>query len=131
MSVTIRLEDELDVSRGDMIVRENNKPQTCQDIDIMVCWMNPREMNPNGKYAIKHTTKDARCIIRRVHYKIDVNTLHRIQDDLEVGMNDIARISIRTTQPFFIDKYQINRITGSVILIDEATHETVGAGMII
>lgn len=131
MSVTIRLEDELDVSRGDMIVRENNRPQICQDIDIMVCWMNPRKMNPNGKYAIKHTTKDARCIIRRVHYKIDVNTLHRIQDDLDVGMNDIARISIRTTQPFFFDKYQINRITGSVILIDEATHETVGAGMII
>jgi sulfate adenylyltransferase subunit 1 len=131
MSVTIRLEDELDVSRGDMIVRENNRPQICQDIDIMVCWMNPRKMNPNGKYAIKHTTKDARCIIRRVHYKIDVNTLHRIQDDLDVGMNDIARISLRTTQPFFFDKYQINRITGSVILIDEATHETVGAGMII
>ncbi len=131
MSVTIRLDDELDVSRGDMIVRENNRPQMCQDIDIMVCWMNTRKMEPNGKYGIRHTTRDARCIVRKIHYKVDVNTLHRIQDNLDVGMNDIARISIRTTHPFFIDKYQINRNTGSVILIDETTHETVGAGMII
>lgn len=131
MSVVIRLEDELDISRGDMIVRENNRPQVSQDIDIMVCWMNPRKLALNGKYAIKHTTRDARCVVKKVHYKVDVNTLHRIQDDLEVGMNDIARISLRTTLPFFTDKYQINRNTGSVILIDEGTHETVGAGMII
>lgn len=131
MSVSIRLTDELDISRGDMIVRENNRPQVNQDIDMMVCWMHTRKLSPNGKYAIRHTTKDARCIIKKIHYKVDVNTLHRIQDDLEVGMNDIARISVRTTQPFFTDKYQINRITGSVVLIDEGTHETVGAGMII
>jgi sulfate adenylyltransferase subunit 1 len=131
MSVTIRLEDELDVSRGDMIVRVNNVPEISQDIDMMVCWMNPVKLQLNGKYAIRHTTREARCVVKNILYKVDVNTLHRIQDDKEVGMNDIARISVRTTKPFFFDKYQINRFTGSVILIDEGTNETVGAGMII
>lgn len=131
MSVTIRLEDELDVSRGDMIVRVNNVPEISQDIDMMVCWMNPATLQLNGKYAIRHTTREARCVVKNILYKVDVNTLHRMQDDMEVGMNDIARISVRTTKPFFFDKYQINRFTGSVILIDEGTNETVGAGMII
>ena len=131
MSVTIRLEDELDVSRGDMIVRENNVPKVSQDLDIMVCWMHPRKLQLNGKYAIHHTTKEARCVVKNILYKIDINTLHRKQDDLEVGMNDIARIQVRTTRPFFFDKYQLNRSTGSVIIIDESTNETVGAGMII
>jgi sulfate adenylyltransferase subunit 1 len=131
MSVTIRLTDDLDVSRGDMIVRENNVPQVSQEFDVMLCWMNQKKLVPNGKYTIRHTTKDARCVIKNVLYKVDVNTLHRIQDDREVGINDIARVSLRTTQPFFFDKYQINRNTGSIILIDEATHETLAAGMII
>ncbi|MBW6498162.1 MAG: sulfate adenylyltransferase subunit CysN [Bacteroidales bacterium] len=131
MSVTIRLEDELDVSRGDMIVRVNNVPEISQDIDMMVCWMNPAKLQLNGKYGIRHTTREARCVVKNILYKVDVNTLHRMQDDKEVGMNDIARISVRTTKPFFFDKYQINRFTGSVILIDEGTNETVGAGMII
>ncbi|MEE4177738.1 MAG: sulfate adenylyltransferase subunit CysN [Bacteroides sp.] len=131
MSVTIRLEDELDISRGDMLVRVNNVPEVSQDIDMMICWMNPVKLNPTGKYAIRHTTREARCIIKNILYKVDVNTLHRIQDDKEVGMNDIARISVRTTVPLFFDKYQINRFTGSVILIDEGTNETIGAGMII
>lgn len=131
MSVTIRLEDELDVSRGDMIVRVNNVPEISQDIDMMVCWMNPAKIQPNGKYGIRHTTREARCVVKNILYKVDVNTLHRMLDDKEVGMNDIARISVRTTKPFFFDKYQINRFTGSVILIDEGTNETVGAGMII
>lgn len=131
MSVTIRLEDELDVSRGDMIVRINNVPEISQDIDMMVCWMNPAKLQLNGKYGIRHTTREARCVVKNILYKVDVNTLHRMQDDKEVGMNDIARISVRTTKPFFFDKYQINRFTGSVILIDEGTNETVGAGMII
>jgi len=131
MSVTIRLEDELDVSRGDMIVRVNNVPEISQDIDMMVCWMNPATLQLNGKYAIRHTTREARCVVKNILYKVDVNTLHRMQDDKEVGMNDIARISVRTTKPFFFDKYQINRLTGSVILIDEGTNETLGAGMII
>lgn len=131
MSVTMLLEDELDVSRGDMIVREKNVPRVCQDIDLMICWMNSRKLIVNGKYAIRHTTKEARCVVKDIFYKIDVNTLHRILDNKEVGMNDIARISIRTTKPLFIDKYQINRNTGSVILIDEATNETLAAGMVL
>lgn len=131
MSVTIRLEDEIDISRGDMIVRENNVPQVSQDIDLMICWMNEKKLIPNGKYALKHTTKEVRCIVKDVRYKVDINTLHRMEDDKEIGLNDIGRIQIRTTQPLFFDKYKINRLTGSVILIDEATNETVGAGMII
>ena len=131
MSVTIRLEDEIDISRGDMIVRENNVPSVGQDFDVMICWLNEKKMNMNGKYAIKHTTRDARCIIKDVKYKVDINTLHRIENDNNIGLNDIARISLRTTVPFFFDKYKINRTTGSIILIDEGTNETVGAGMIV
>jgi len=131
ISVTIRLEDELDVGRGDMIVRINNVPEISQDINMMVCWMNPVRMQLNGKYTIRHTTREARCVVKEILYKVDVNTLHRILDDKEVGMNDIARICVRTTKPFFFDKYQINRFTGSVILVDEGSNETVGAGMII
>lgn len=131
MSVIIELEDDLDLSRGDMIVRTNNQPNIGQDIDMMVCWMSEKAMIPNGKYAIKHTTRDARCIIKEIRYKVDINTLHRMEDDKNIGMNDIARISIRTTQALFFDRYSRNRITGSIILIDEATNETVGAGMII
>lgn len=131
MSVTIRLEDEIDISRGDMIVRENNVPTTGQDFDIMLCWLNEKKMVLNGKYAIKHTSRDARCIIKDVRYKVDINTLHRIEDDKSIGLNEIARISLRTTVPFFYDKYRMNRMTGSVILIDEGTNETVGAGMIV
>lgn len=131
MSVTIRLEDDIDISRGDMIVRENNTPQISQDIDVMICWMNEKKLQLGGKYAIRHTTKEARCIIKDIRYKVDINTLHRLEDDKSVGLNDIARISIRTTQPFLFDKYKINRSTGSVILIDEGTNETVGGGMIV
>ena len=131
MSVCMTLEDEIDISRGDMIVRENNSPKTKQDLDIMVCWMNEKKLIPRGKYSIKHTSKDARCIVKEVKYKMNINNLHRIEDDKEVGLNDIARISIRTTAPLFFDEYRRNRNTGSVILIDEATNETVAAGMII
>ena len=131
MSVTIRLNDEIDISRGDMIVRENNSPIVGQDFDVMMCWMNEKKLLLKGKYTIRHTTKTVRCIIKSIHYKVDINTLHRIESDKEIGLNDIARISIRTTQPFFYDKYKINRITGSIILINESTNETVGAGMII
>ena len=131
MSICITLEDEIDISRGDMIVRKNNSPIAEQDLDLMVCWMNEKKMILRGKYSIKHTSKDARCIIKEVKYKMNINNLHRIEDDKEVGLNDIARISIRTTAPLFFDKYRRNRNTGSVILIDEATNETVAAGMII
>ena len=131
MSVALTLEDDIDISRGDMIVRENNKSEVSQDIDLMVCWLNEKAIVPNGKYAVKHTSNDVRCVIKEVKYKININTLHRIEDDKEVKMNEIARISIRTTKPLLFDKYARNRTTGSLILIDEATNETVGAGMII
>ncbi len=131
MSVTIRLSDELDISRGDMIVRANNKPVVGQDLDMMVCWLCERALIPNGKYAIRHTTKEVRCIIKEVMYKVDINNLHRVEDDKEIKLNDIARITVRTTAPLFYDSYRRNRITGSVILIDEGTNETVGAGLII
>lgn len=131
MSVTIRLEDDIDISRGDMLVRENNAPVATQDLDIMLCWMSEKKLMPGGKYAIRHTTRDARCVVKNILYKVDINTLHRTENDLEVGLNDIARVSLRTTLPFFTDKYRMNRSTGSVILIDEGTNETVGAGMIV
>jgi len=131
MSVTLTLEDEIDISRGDMIVRENNQPEVSQDVDLMICWMSNKPLQARGKYAIKHTSADARCVVKDIKYKIDINTLHRLEDEQNIGMNDIGRISIRTTKPLFFDSYKRNRITGSVILIDEATHETVGAGMIL
>lgn len=131
MSVTILLEDEIDISRGDMLVRVNNVPTVGQDFDIMLVWMSEKQLQANGKYYIRHTTRDARCLIKDIKYKVDINTLHRIEDDKNIGLNEIARVSIRTTQPFFFDKYKVNRNTGSIILVDEATNETVGAGMII
>lgn len=131
MSVTLTLEDEIDVSRGDMIVRENNQPNVDQDVDVMICWLSDKKMLNNGKYAVKHTSNDVRCIVKDVKYKMNINTLHRIEDDKEIGMNDIARITLRTTKPLLFDKYTRNRTTGSLILINEATNETVGAGMII
>ena len=130
-SVTITLEDDLDISRGCMLTGEKNGPKGGQDIRLMVCWLNQRAMKVNGKYAVKHTTSDARCIVREVDYKMNINTLEKEPDDREVGLNDIACISIRTTKPLFYDPYRLNRTTGSLILIDEATNETVGAGMIL
>jgi sulfate adenylyltransferase subunit 1 len=131
MSVTLLLQDEIDISRGDMIVRENNVPQVDQDIDVMIVWMNEKPLKLGGKYSIRHTTKDLRCLIKDIKYKVDINTLHRNLEDKNIGLNEIARVSIRTTQPLFFDKYKLNRITGSIILIDEGTNETLGAGMII
>ncbi len=131
MAATILLEDDIDISRGDMIVRINNKPEVTQDMDIMLCWFNEKPLQINGKYFIRHTTNDARCIIKDIRYKLDINTLHRIQDYNEIKLNDIARISIRTTKPLLVDKYKLNRNTGSIILIDEQTNETVAAGMVI
>ena len=130
-SVTITLEDDIDISRGDMIVRENNRPEISQDIDIMICWLNDKPMRPGGKYALMHTSNEVRCMIRDVKYKIDINTLDRDNEDKNIGMNDIGRISIRTTKPLYFDSYRQNRVTGSLILIDEATNETVCAGMIV
>ena len=131
MSVSMTLNDEIDISRGDMIVKPTNVPEQGQDIEMMVCWMSPKKLQPNGKYSIKHTTKNARCIVKEVYYKVDINNLHRVEDDLEIGMNDIGRIRIRTTEPLFYDSYKRNRNTGSIIIIDEFSNETVGAGMIL
>jgi sulfate adenylyltransferase subunit 1 len=131
MSVIITLEDDIDISRGDMMVKANNGPTIGQDIDVMMCWMSEKPMALDGKYAIKHTTVDARCMIKEVKYKVDVNTLDKVVDDINIGLNDIGRVSLRTTKPLFYDSYRQNRKTGAIILIDEATNTTVGAGMII
>ncbi len=131
-SVTVLLEDDLDLSRGDMIVRENNQPEITQDIEVMLCWFNSNKpLQARGKYSIKHTSQDARCIVKEIRYKLDINSLHRDVEDKEINMNDIARVVLRTTKPLFIDSYRKNRNTGSIILIDEASNNTVAAGMII
>ncbi|WP_430816248.1 sulfate adenylyltransferase subunit 1 [Carboxylicivirga sp. RSCT41] len=132
-SVSITLEDEIDISRGDMLIKKNNgsEPKNSQDIEAMVCWFNERTLMPRGKYVIKHTSADARCMVTDIQYKMNINTLEKNEEDKEVGMNDIARIKIRSTKPLFFDSYSRNRITGSIILVDEATNETVAAGMII
>ena len=108
MSVTITLDKDVDISRGDMIVRENNVPNVMQEFDVMVCWLNSTPLQVGGKYAIRHTSKDARCIIKDIRYKIDISTLHRNEEDKKIGMNDIARISIKTTVPIFFDSYRKN-----------------------
>jgi sulfate adenylyltransferase subunit 1 len=131
MSVTITLEDEIDISRGDIIAKPNNHPQAEQDVDIMLCWMNQRTVNLNTKFYIRHTTREVRGVLKEIQYKLDINTLHRVEDATQLLMNDIARVKIRTAQPLFIDPYRKNRITGSVILVDEGTNETVAAGMIV
>jgi len=131
MSVVLTLEDDIDISRGDMIVRPNNQPHVGQDIDLMICWLNEKKLVAGGKYAIKHTTKELRCVVKEIRYKVNINSLHRVEDDVILGLNDIGRIAIRTTSPLFYDSYKKNRSTGSIILVDEFTNETVGAGMII
>ncbi|MDE5421201.1 sulfate adenylyltransferase subunit CysN [Ancylomarina sp. DW003] len=129
-SVTLRLSDEIDTSRGDMIVAADNVPAMEQEFDAMVCWMNERAMIPGGKYTIKHTSNETRCMVRNVNFKVDVNTLEEMEDDKTIGLNDIACLKLKTAKPLFFDSYKKNRNTGSFILIDEATNETVAAGMI-
>jgi sulfate adenylyltransferase subunit 1 len=131
MSVTVTLEDEIDISRGDVIAKPNNHPQLEQDVDLMICWMNQRSVNLNAKFFVRHTTKEVRGVLKEIQYKLDINTLHRVEDAQQLVMNDIARVKIRTAQPLAFDSYRKNRITGSVILVDEGTNETVAAGMII
>jgi sulfate adenylyltransferase subunit 1 len=131
MSVTLLLEDDIDVSRGDMIVRENNQATVTQDLEVMICWFHQKPLQVRGKYTILHTTKEVRGLIKDVRYKLNINTLQREEDEKVIGMNDIARVVIRTTKPLFIDPYRKNRVTGALIFVDEGTNETVGAGMII
>ena len=132
MSVSVRLSSEIDISRGDMICRPTNQPNIGQDIDAMVCWMGEASSLTSGsKLAIKHTTRSARALVKNLHYRLDVNTLHRENEINSLALNEIGRVSLRTTVPLFFDDYRRNRETGSFILIDEATNATVGAGMII
>jgi sulfate adenylyltransferase subunit 1 len=130
-SVVLTLEDDIDISRGDMIVKENKMPESGQDIEMMICWLSETPMVMNGKYGVKHTASDARCIVREMPFKININTLEKNYEDKTMGLNEIGKIKIRTTKPLFYDSYRRNRITGSVILIDEGTNNTVGAGMIV
>ncbi len=131
MSVSITLEDDIDISRGDMIVRTNNKPESLQEFDAMLCWFHNDPARPRAKYTIMHTSNEQKAMIKEVIYKIDINTYNREVVDKQLHMNDISRVKIRTTRPLMIDEYRDNRITGSFVLIDDATHETVAAGMII
>jgi len=131
MSVAIELSDDIDVGRGDMIARSNNKPEASQDIEVMLCWLDDAAAGPRTKYTIMHTSNEQTAMIKEVIYKIDINTLGRINDDNELRMNDICKVRIRTTKPLMIDSYRENRNTGSIILIDNTTNETVAAGMIV
>ncbi len=131
MSVTVRLTDEIDISRGDMICRPGNQPMITQDIEAMVCWMGEDPMSERGMYGLKHTTATHRTLVKQLHYRVDVNTLHRDEKAEHLALNEIGRITLRTTKPIFADPYSRNRTTGSFVLIDEATHRTVAAGMII
>ncbi len=132
MSVSVTLEDDIDLSRGDMLCRPHNQPTVTQELDAMVCWLtDASELRPGAKYAIKHTTRWARAVVRDLHYRLDVNTLHRDEAANALALNEIGRVVLRTTQPLFVDEYRRNRETGSFILVDEATNATVAAGMIV
>lgn len=130
MSVSITLEDDIDIGRGDMIVAEDNQPTETQDLDVMLCWMRAKGPRPGAKYFIKHTSREVMGIIKEVVYKLDINTMEKITDDQNIKMNDMVRVKIRTVQPLMVDEYRKNRVTGSLILIDDTTNETVAAGTI-
>ena len=130
MSISMTLEDDIDVSRGDMIVRSNNKPEAAQDLVLMLCWLHDDTAKPRAKYNIRHTSNDQKAMIKEVIYKFDINSFKRNTEDKELRMNDICKVKIRTTKPLMIDSYRDNRVTGSVILVDDTTNETVAAGMI-
>ena len=131
MSVAMTLEDEIDISRGDMLAKPNNMPRATQDLEVMLCWFHEKPLVLGGRYFLKHTTRDCKALIKEVRYKVDINTLHKIEGDLKIGMNDIGRVRLRTTVPLFVDPYANNRNTGGLILIDEDTNNTVAAGMIL
>ncbi len=130
MSVSITLEDDIDISRGDMIVRSNNTSEASQDIEVMLCWLHNNPAKPRAKYSIRHTSNEQKAMIKEVVYKYDINSLERNNDNNELNMNDIAKVKIRTTKPLMVDSYRKNRATGSIILVDDNTNETVAAGMI-
>lgn len=132
LSIVMTLEDDLDISRGDMIVKKNAPPRSSQDVEAMICWFSRgKSLQPRGKYVLRHTGREVQALVGEVKYKVNINTLHKIEDDLDLRMNDIGRIALRTSAPLFFDDYRRNRITGSFILIDPQTNETVAAGMIV
>ena len=131
MNAVLTLTDELDISRGDMLAKPTNLPQVGQDLEVMVCWFHEKELQPGGRYVVRHTTREANAIVKEVRYKMNINTLHKLEGDLEIGINDVGRLRLRTTAPLFFDSYKRNRNTGSLILIDEFTNNTVAAGMIL
>ncbi|MDB4310755.1 GTP-binding protein, partial [Akkermansiaceae bacterium] len=130
-SVTITLEDEIDISRGDMLVKANNSPEQGQDIEAMICWFSNTNLAPSAKFIIRHTTKETKAIVQKISYKVDINTLRKEEDSSSFSLNEIGRISLRTASPLFYDSYSKNRQTGSFILVDPGTNETVAAGMIV
>lgn len=130
MSVTMTLENEIDLSRGDMIVKANNPPASSQDITAMICWFSEKALQVRGKYILRHTTKEVKAIVKEALYKVDINTLHKIEDDKTFVLNEVGKIVLRVSDPLFADSYARNRATGSFVLIDEMSNETVAAGMI-
>jgi sulfate adenylyltransferase subunit 1 len=131
MSISITLEDNIDISRGDMVVKSSNKPTIVQDIEVMLCWLHSNPAKPRAKYFIKHTTNEQKAIIKEIVYKIDVKTLEENHESDGLHMNDICKVKLKITKPLMVDLYKENRVTGSIILIDETTNETVAAGMIV
>jgi bifunctional enzyme CysN/CysC len=131
LSVSMLLEDDIDVSRGDMICRPHNQPTATQEFEAMVCWMADAPLRPGARYTIKHTTRSSRAMIEDLRYRIDVNTLHRDETAGELGLNEIGRLRLRTSSPLLLDEYRLSRTTGGFVLIDEATQDTVGAGMVV
>lgn len=131
MSVSMTLADDIDISRGDMIVKKNNRPEMLQEFDVMLCWLHDEPAKPRAKYTIMHTSNEKKAMIKEVVYQIDINTYARQTENKELTMNAIARVTLKTTRPMMLDSYRDNRMTGSIILIDETTHETVAAGMIV
>ena len=130
-SVVMTLKDEIDISRGDMLVKSNNPPRVSQDLEAMVCWFSQRPMEPRGKYLLRHTTRETKAIVQGLRYQVDIETLHKKEGVATLGMNDIGRISLRAASPLFHDDYRRNRMTGSFVLVDPGSHETVAAGMIV
>tara|TARA_B100000674_G_scaffold300610_1_gene249530 strand:- start:370 stop:1635 length:1266 start_codon:yes stop_codon:yes gene_type:complete len=131
MSVTLTLEDEIDITRGDLISKTDNQPQVLKELDVMLCWMNDKPLTPRGKYTIRHTSNETMGMVLGIDYKVDINTLNKSEDDSPITKNDICRVKIKVSKPLMIDSYSRNRGTGSIIIVDNGTNETVGAGMVV
>jgi sulfate adenylyltransferase subunit 1 len=129
-AVAVRLEDDLDVSRGDLLCRPHNRPAVTRDVEATLCWMSDAALTPGSRYVLKHTTRSVRAIVKKIRYRIDVESLARDEAAGELALNDIGRVHLRTSGPVMTDPYRENRVTGAFILIDEATNDTVGAGMV-